>query len=103
MKDMEDIMAEDARLVILRDLARQADGRLNETLVAKRLDAFGYNRSRQWPPQLNKLAELGAVRLASIHRPELDPLSVATITRTGLDHVERRHAIEGVARPSPGG
>lgn len=102
MKTLENIMAEDARLVILRELARQADGRLNETLVARTLDAFGYNRSREWVrTQLNKLAELGAVRLASIDRPEAEPLCVATITRAGLDHVERRHALDGVARPSP--
>jgi len=104
MKTLENIMAEDARLVILRELARQADGRLNETLVARTLDAFGYNRSREWVrTQLNKLAELGAVRLASIDRPEAEPLHVAAITRAGLDHVERRHALDGVARPSPGG
>lgn len=101
MSTFDEYLTEDARLVILRELAKQIDGRLNEVLIAKTLDAFGYNRSREWiRTQLRKLAELGAVRLASIDRPEADPLLVATVTRSGLDHVERRSVIDGIARPS---
>lgn len=91
-------MTLDARLVILKELASQADGRLNEVLLEKVLDIFGHHRSREWiRTQLRKLEELGAVRLV-----EVGTVMVATITRAGLDHVERRSFMDGVARPSPG-
>lgn len=98
MSSYEEHLREDARLVMLRELARQVDGRLNETLVTKALDVFGHNRSREWVrTEMRKLEELGAVRLT-----EAGTILVAAITRSGLDHVERRSVIEGVARPSPG-
>jgi hypothetical protein len=94
----DQFMTEDARLVILKELARQPDGRLNEALLEKVLDVFGHRRSREWiRTQLNKLAELGAVVVL-----QAGTVLVASITRAGLDHVERRSVIEGVARPSPG-
>lgn len=97
MTNFDDYMTEDARLVILRELNKQTDGRLNEALLTKTLDAFGHNRSREWVrTQLRKLAELGAVKVT-----EIGTVMVAAITRSGIDHVERRSIIEGVARPSP--
>ena len=91
-------LTQDARLVILKELAGQPDGRLNEVLLEKVLDVFGHRRSRDWiRTQLRKLEELGAVRLT-----EVGTVLVAAITRVGLDHVERRSFIDGVARPSPG-
>ena len=46
---------------------------------------------------MRTLAELGAVTLR-----EAGTVLIATITRAGIDHVERRGIIEGVLRPSPG-
>jgi repressor of nif and glnA expression len=90
--------AEDARLVILKELAAMGDGRLNENILVRVLDAFGYRRSREWVrTQLRKLEDVGAVVLV-----EAGSVLVASITRSGLDHVERRSVLEGVARPSPG-
>jgi hypothetical protein len=87
----------DARLVILRALHLQTDGRLNETLLTAELDRFGHRRSREWVrTQLNKLAELGALKVT-----EAGTVMIASITRSGVDHVERRSVIEGIARPSP--
>lgn len=92
-----DYLTADARLVVLKELAAQPDGRLNEALIEKVLDVFGHTRSRDWiRTQLRKLEELGAV-----HVIEAGTVLVAAITRAGLDHVERRSFIEGVARPSP--
>lgn len=103
MSDYSDFLTLDARLVILRELAAQSDGRLNETILTAALDRFGYNRSREWVrTQLRKMAELGAVRVISIDRPEADALLVAAITRAGVDHVERRSFIDGIAKPSIG-
>ncbi|MER8964478.1 hypothetical protein NKI25_01940 [Mesorhizobium sp. M0808] len=97
MTDFDAYLTYDARLIILRELNRQTDGRLNEVLLTKTLDTFGHNRSREWVrTQLRKLAELGAVKVT-----EAGSVMVAAITRSGIDHVERRSIIEGVARPSP--
>ena len=97
MVSFEEHSARDARLIILRGLAEQPDGRMNETLLTKLLETFGHYRSREWVrTQLHKLRELGAVKLI-----EAGSVLVASITRAGLDHVERRSYIEGVDRPSP--
>lgn len=103
MKTFDDYLTEDARLTILIELTKQSDGRLNESLVAAVLEMFGHNRSREWVrTQMHKLAELGAIRLHSIDRPEADPILVAQILRAGVDHVARRTIIEGIKRPSLG-
>lgn len=93
----EQHLAEDARLVILRGLAKETDGRLNEIAMTRLLDTFGYRRSREWVrTQIGKLRELGAVTVT-----EAGSVHIAEITRSGVDHVERRSVIAGVARPSP--
>jgi len=98
VSDYDEYLTLDARLVILKELARQGDGRMNEVLLEKVLDAFGHHRSREWiRTQLRKLEELGTVRLT-----EVGTVLVAAITRAGVDHVERRSYVDGVARPSLG-
>lgn len=93
-----DFIEGDARLVILKGLAVQSAGRLNEVIITKMLDDFGYNKSREWTrTQLRKMEDVGAVKL-----DEAGTVLVATITRAGLDHAERRSFIEGIAKPSPG-
>ncbi|WP_457587302.1 VpaChn25_0724 family phage protein [Ensifer canadensis] len=95
--NFEEHSARDARLVILRGLSEQMDGRMNETLLTALLETFGHNRSRDWVrTQLLKLKELGALTIT-----EAGSVYIASITRSGLDHVQRRTVIEGVARPSP--
>ncbi|MEZ5790487.1 MAG: hypothetical protein R3D34_06760 [Nitratireductor sp.] len=90
-------LTEDARLIILKELARQGDYRLNDMMLMKVLDAMGHRRSRDWlMTQLGKIAELGAVKLA-----HAGDITVAQITQAGIDHVERRSFLAGVARPSP--
>jgi hypothetical protein len=86
----------DGRLVILKELARQVDGRLNEVSLMHVLDDFAIKRSREWVrTQLRKLAELGAVRIT-----EAGTVMIGAITTLGRNHVERREIIEGVTRPS---
>lgn len=93
----DQLLTLDARLVILKALALQTDGRLNEVILAAELDSFGHRRSREWVrTQLEALRELGAVRTT-----EAGTVKVAEITKLGLAHVERRQVIDGVARPSP--
>jgi repressor of nif and glnA expression len=93
----EAVLTEDARLVILKALQAQTDGRLNEVILERELDRFGHRRSRQWVrTQILKLEELGAVT-----KVEAGTVMVAAITRLGLAHCERREVVDGVARPSP--
>jgi len=92
----EAIEAEAGRLCILEELARQTDGRANDSVLRQVLDVYGIARSREWlRTQLRMLADLGAVRIV-----EVGPVMVASLTRPGRDHVERRRIIDGVARPS---
>lgn len=97
MISFEEHTARDGRLVILKGLAGETDGRMNETLISALLLTFGHNRSREWVrTQLLKLQEIGAVKVVTA-----GSVMIASITRAGLDHVERRTIIDGVARPSP--
>jgi ATP/maltotriose-dependent transcriptional regulator MalT len=93
----DDHLVRDARLIILKALAKQTDGRLNEALLTIELDRFGHRRSREWVrTQLLKLQELGAIVVQ-----EHGSVMIAGLTRLGLAHVERREMIDGVAKPSP--
>lgn len=92
----EDKTAEDGRLVILKELALQVDGRLNEVTLQRVLETFAITRSREWVrTQLRKLAELEAIRIT-----EAGTVMIAEIRTLGRNHVERRERIEGVTRPS---
>jgi len=96
--DLKTAIEQDGRLVILKELAKQPDGRLNETLLVHVLDQFGIKRSRDWVrTQLRAMSELGAVTTN-----ELGTVMVAELTRAGQDHLDRRIILEGISRPSPG-
>jgi hypothetical protein len=96
--NFDDYTTRDARLVILRALHEQTDRRLNEALLTATLDRFGHRRSREWVrTQIGILAELGAVTYVDAS----ETVRVAKLTRLGIDHVEERQVIDGIARPSP--
>ena len=92
-------LAEDVRLIILKQLADENDLRLNESILDKVLESFGHRKSRDYlRTQLKQLEELGAVRLT-----EAGSVLVAELLRPGQDHVDRRMFLEGVAQPSAEG
>jgi hypothetical protein len=89
-------MREEARLIILRTLEQEPDGRLQSELLRLELETYGITRSRDWVhDELNWLRDMGAVTLV-----EASTVRVAQITAKGSDHVARRLVIEGVKRPS---
>ena len=96
---MGDVIREHARLIILRDLAEQPDGRWNSEALREDLDGrWAINRPRDWVHgELQWLEMMGAVTLTKVAS-----VLIGEITARGLDHVERRIVIEGVKRPSPG-
>lgn len=97
MSGFEEFDAEQARLCMLKELGRQIDRRSNEAVLERVLDSFGYKRSREWiRTQLLKMKEVGAIRIT-----EVGSLMIAELTRAGLDHLDCRSVIEGIARPSP--
>lgn len=99
MSSLADLIAADARLCILKELARQTDGRLNEVGLQHVLDVFGIRRDRDWVrTQLRALDSLGAIAVT-----EAGTVLIATLKTLGRNHVERRAVIEGVARPSDEG
>jgi len=94
--DLANLIAADARLCLLKELTKQPDGRLNEVILQRVLDDFGVTRSRDWVrTQLRAMAELHAVNIS-----EAGTVMIATLTKLGRDHVERRQIIEGITRPS---
>jgi len=91
----QEVIAQDGRLIILRELDAQMDGRLNEASLRRVLEAHGINRSRDWlVTQLNRLVELEAVTL-----PSADEFLIAAITPLGRDHLAERAVLGGVTRP----
>lgn len=96
MSSFDAHMTADARLVILKELSKQTDNRLNETLLTAVLDHFGHRRSRDWVrTQLRLLADIGAISIV-----EAGSVMIAELKRSGQDHVDRRVILEGIARPS---
>jgi len=89
-------IAEDARLFILKELEAQTDGRLNEILLQRLLEArYGIARSREWiQTQMRKLAELEAIVLIE------GAFLIGDIERPGRDHLACRSIIAGITRPS---
>ena len=93
---MDRIIREEARLILLRALEAESDGRLNSELLRQVLESYGVTRSREWVhDELNWLATMGAVSVI-----EAGTVRVATLLAKGSDHVNRRLVIEGVKRPS---
>lgn len=93
---MDRIVREDARLIILKALTAEIGNRLNSDLIRLSLESFGIARTRDWVhAELAWLADIGAVTLV-----DAGTVKVAALTQRGLDHVERRIALDGVKRPS---
>lgn len=88
---------EDARLAILQALSVSPANEMNESVLDSVLNECGHKRSREWVrQQMRYLADIGGIVI-----DDDGPLLVATITRAGLDHVERKAFLEGVQKTKP--
>lgn len=87
----------EARLVILKALVAEDNGRLSDSLLLHAFKAFAINKGRAYlRTQLNWLEdEAGAVIL---HRA--GTALIAELTERGQDHLERAQLIEGIKPPS---
>lgn len=94
--DMDTLMREQARLVVLKALAAQADETLNSDLLRHELEAVAIRKDRAWlHAELDWLAEMGAITLRAF-----GSVRIATLTDRGARHLSREIAIEGIRRPS---
>ncbi|TFF20526.1 hypothetical protein E3C22_16585 [Jiella endophytica] len=94
--DYAEHQRQDGRLAMLRALYEQDDDRLNETILMKVLETYGYRKTKEWlRTELRVMEDLGAVRLY-----RAGEFLTAEITAAGAGHVERTSIIEGIARPS---
>lgn len=93
----EDHFNADARLIILRALAEEADGRLNSTMIMSVLESFAIRRTREWVhTQLRWLEKQAQAVIIT----EAGSVLVAELTQQGEDHINRRIVLEGVNPPS---
>lgn len=93
---MDRIIREEGRLIILRALRDEPDQRLNSELLRRSLEQWGISRTRDWVSgEIRHLEQIGAVTVV-----EAGTVLVASLTRRGEDHVERRLVLDGVKRPS---
>jgi DNA-binding transcriptional ArsR family regulator len=96
---LDDVLASDRRLVILRSLADQ-NFELNDSVLQVVLDEFGHNVSRDVVrTELSWLAEQGLVTLEDVGKGRV---IVATLTERGGDVAAGRAKVPGVRRPSAG-
>ena len=97
MSDYRKFVAEDIRRIVLEELARQPNYRLNDDLLLRVLEAYGHVKSRDYlRAELDWLEKARALTLTDIAG-----VVIAELSERGLDHVERRRLIAGVARPRP--
>ena len=89
---------EHARLILLKEMAAQANFSLMDDLAQPLLDSFGISKSRDWIRNEYRwlMDEVCAVTLM-----QAGTSVIARITPRGLDHVAGRVILEGVKRPSP--
>lgn len=100
-QEAAEALTQDVRLVILAELAGQRDETLSSPIITRLIDSMGYRRSHDWiETQLRKLEDLGAITLREADISGLGRVLIATLTRTGRDHVERRSELAGVSRPA---
>ena len=60
------LVRQEARLIILRALEEQPDGRLNSELLRVTLDSFGISKSRDWVhDELNWLVSMAAITVVT--------------------------------------
>jgi len=94
--NMDTLIREQARLIILKSLAAQTDETLNSDLLVHELRPFGIRKDRAWVHgELAWLKEIGAVTLI-----DAGSVKVATLSHLGGRHLDREIEIEGIPRPS---
>lgn len=90
------ILREEARLVILKTIAEQANESLSSSVIEQVLPVYAIRQERAWiHQQMDYLHAMGAITLKAA-----GTVKIGTLTDLGRRHLDRDAAIEGVKRPS---
>lgn len=90
------IMREEARLIILKEVARQENETLMSSVLEEVLPVFAIRQPRAWiHQQMDYLATMGALVVKSA-----GTVKIGTLTDLGRRHIDRDSFIEGVKRPA---
>ncbi len=95
--DYAEMQREEARLIILRELAVQANESLSSSMMEPSLRLFAIYQERPWiHQQLDWMANMGAISVI-----EAGTVKIATLLPAGWRHIRREQFIDGIKRPSP--
>lgn len=96
MSDYRKFVAEDCRRIILETLAREPSASLNESMLGRILETHGHRKPSDYVrEQIDWLDGRAAVAVS-----EIGGILIAKLLTKGLEHVERRALIPGVAKPA---
>jgi hypothetical protein len=96
VSDYRKHVAEDVRRIMLETLAREPGVTLNENLIGRVLEGYGHRKPADYVRgELEWLDRAHALALT-----EVGGLLIAKLLTKGLEHVERRALIPGVAKPA---
>jgi len=95
--DYTEMMREEARLVILKELSIQPNESLSSSMMEPALRTFAIYQERPWIHlQLDFMANMGAITVLNA-----GSVKIASLTDAGWRHLRREQFIEGIKRPSP--
>lgn len=94
--DYTKLQQEEARLILLKELAIQPNESLSSSMMEPALERFAIYQGRAWiHAQLDYMAIVGAVVVTNA-----GTVKIATITPAGKNHLARRVFIDGIKVPS---
>ncbi|CDN54744.1 Phage related protein [Neorhizobium galegae bv. officinalis bv. officinalis str. HAMBI 1141] len=94
--DYANLQREEARLIILKELAIQPNESLSSSMMEPALNRFAIYQERPWiHQQLDWMANMGAVIIL-----EAGTVKIASLTPAGWRHLRRQQFIDGIKRPS---
>lgn len=87
---------ENVRLIILKALAEENNGSLNDALLERELERFGYAKTREY--LRNQISWL-ETEVAAVTTTVAGTALIATLTKNGRYHLERKRFLQGVQQP----
>ncbi|PIT68250.1 VpaChn25_0724 family phage protein [Bartonella tribocorum] len=93
--DMDKIIREEARLIILKGLACERSETLSSAMIERLLYSYGIRRDGDFVRnELAFMEDQGAVTLKCV-----GSVLLAALTERGARHLDRSFSIEGIKRP----
>ncbi|QIO60676.1 hypothetical protein [Rhizobium leguminosarum] len=94
--DYARLRREDARLIILKEIAQQKNRTLSSGMMDPALEQFAIYEDRPWiHQQIDYLETMGAVTVVNA-----GTVKIVTITNAGMRHLKCQVFIEGIKEPS---